>query len=116
MWDDLKIGEGNPQNSAVTLYRVPNGPDISHNHTSFWITHCVLGIGMRIMKNTEEGRELAMLLDSPEPLAIQEHLAKVVFKNADPSLLIRRLTLALEAAYEAGKAAKAAEVRTVLGV
>ena len=121
MWDDIKIGEGNKLNSAWHAYKVPDGPSISHNPVSYWISECVLGIGVTIMKDTQEGAELAALLaptdrDAPDALAIKNWLDALVFRNADPKMLTIRLESALKNAFHAGQAAKAEEVCRVLGI
>jgi len=122
MWDEeVRIGTGNRLNSAWTCYEIPNGPRVSHNEVSYWISDCILHIGMTIMKDTSEGEELTKLLRDPCPEVLKQELVErwlnhTALRHIGPGPLMTRIKYATEEAFRAGKEAKTEEIRKVLGV
>lgn len=116
MWDDIRIGGESTLCSAWTAYKVPDGPDISHNGESYWVSKCVLDTGMRIMKDTPEGQELAQLLIKPDDEALRLWFAALVFRHLEPAKLMFKLEYTVKEAFEAGRATKALEMRRILGL
>jgi hypothetical protein len=118
MWSDVVIGTGVSGNSAVKVFSIPGDHNISENKVSYWISRDEqLDIGMTIFKDTEEGKYLARLISRDVGLAaITTWLQNIKIKNCNSELLKRKIDFALQRSFEAGKNAKAQEIRNALGV
>ncbi len=114
-WDDVKIGEGHGW-SAYSLFDL-NGPTISENSGSFWVSNAFFGMGMKIAKDTDEGKALADLVEHENnPDVIQAWIERTLLKHIDPSTLKEGIQEALEKEYEQGRKDKAKEIRGALGL
>jgi hypothetical protein len=114
MWDDVTIGDGEMVPCALNLLRV-DGIEISHNSGSYWISGCILNIGMRIYKDTNEGKTLKMLIDDESRYAeIKPWLDCIAVKKLPSEKLIDRIDSHLERAFQDGRRDKASEIRSVL--
>lgn len=115
MWNDVVIGKGEKGCSAVKVFAIPGAHSISQNRTSFWISPCLLGAGVTIFKNTDEGKKLQALIEAGAPLGeIQEWLDCLVLRSLEPKKLKQLIERSNESAFLEGKRAKAAEMRAVL--
>ena len=117
MWDDVVIGKGNKGASSRRVWDVPGGASISANSVSFWISGCLLGVGMTIFKATAEGKELMALIENEAALEkreVQDWLDRLVLRHLDPERLKSLINRANEEAFANGMRAKAAEMRAVL--
>lgn len=117
MWDDVLIGDGTRGNSSFHVFEIEGKHSISQNSTTFWVGDCILGTGMTVFKNTDEGKELMAMIDAHTPLPkIQHYLDSLILKHIDPEKLRRRIEVAIAESYEKGRDSKATEIREVLGL
>lgn len=130
MWDDIIIGSGERYCSAILLYDCKNSNiSISHNHSSYWITHCIFDKGMTIYKDCKIGQKLTKLLELPndsdatfftskksKDRQIVEFLNKLVINHLSYDSIIASIEQLSKEAFDRGKEAKALEIRKVLGV
>jgi hypothetical protein len=73
-------------------------------------------MGMRIAKDTDEGRRLNALLALEKWDEIDDMLALIVLNRATPELIRTKITEAYSEAYQKGSDDRAAEIRKALGV
>lgn len=81
MSNDVIIGEGNKGNSAVKIWSCDTNHTISENAKAYWISDCILNIGMIIFKDTKEGKELANLLQNGKQGEITLWLDELALKH-----------------------------------
>lgn len=117
MWDDVVIGKGNKGNISVHVFQIEGKHSISQNSVTFWLGNCILGTGMTIFKDTDEGKEVMAMIEARTPLPkIQHYLDSLILKHIDPEKLHQRIEVALAESYEKGRESKAAEMREALGL
>lgn len=114
-WNDVIIGKGQRGHTAIKVFEIEGDHGISDGGNCYWISDCILDTGMTIFKNCKEGEKLTqMIKDKVMPEKIQDWLNRLVLKHASPQKIINAIVEAEEEAYERGKEAKAAELRSVL--
>jgi len=117
MWDDVVIGSGNMGCSALKVFKIPGEHSISENRTCYWCSGCILGLGITIFKDTDEGRYLRDMIEAEASLeSIQAWLDTMILLNVDISVMRESIDQRLEKSFEAGMRAKAKEIRGVLGL
>lgn len=62
---------------------------LSENGASYWVCNLILGLGGRIMKDTEEGKNIASMLEKCEYKSLETYLNTIALKYSYPSNLIR---------------------------
>jgi len=117
-WSDVIIGSGNKGNSATVISGETGGISISHNLVSYWVSNVYLEMGMTIFKDTEEGQELAYMIQANKPIdSIKDYLRRLLLLlHVDQQRLTNAVSFEIEQAFERGRAHNAAEIRNVLGV
>lgn len=70
MWDDIKIGDGDPGNCACGVGGYDGSYSISSNPASYWITGGPLDIGMRVMRDTQDGKDIGQYLNGLSPTGL----------------------------------------------
>ena len=115
MWDDIIIGNGPKGCSAILVFEIEGNTDISQDGVSFWISRCFLDVGMKIFKDTVEGKRLQQMIDEKAPLArINEWLDKIVLTRLSPAEARKRILREKQKSFEEGQRAKAAELAKAL--
>lgn len=115
--DEVVIGKGNRGISAIRIFDILGEHGFSQNSVSFWISECILGTGITIFKNTEEGQMLQSMIDDKKPLAeLQEWVDSLIIRNMDATKLLSLMEAATKKAFALGKRAKEKEIRAVLGL
>jgi hypothetical protein len=116
MFDDVVIGSGPQPCSAHLVDKIKGDHNISQNNVAYWVDG-ILGVGIQIYKNTEEGRRLTDMIDKEKRLqTIMGYINHLILRHVPAYKLEKRIKAALENSFEAGKEAKAAEIREILGV
>lgn len=117
MWDDATIGkyDGPQICSAIRIFDIEGMNNVSHNHVSFWITDVYLDMGMRIYKDTPEGKTLtAMIIEKASNDVIQEFLKDVLLTHVPRENLLNAIDNAIEEAYYKGRESKKQEIINAL--
>lgn len=91
MWDDFKIGQGDSGNMANSIDVEDNGYSISQNSVSYWISDLILGLGGRIMKDTDEGREIAVFVENKDFKGLGKRLNNIALKHITTRKLIKEI-------------------------
>lgn len=114
MWGDIKIGNGDSGNMARILTTVEQ-TNISHNEKSYWISNCILNLGITIMKNTAEGKKLTqMIAQKKKGAVIQDWLDDIVLKNATCKQLKEKILEYGKKEFQRGSIAKGEAIKSVL--
>ena len=117
VWNDVVIGKGNKGNTSIQVFQIEGKHSISQNNATFWLGNCILGTGMTIFKDTDEGKELMAMIEARTPLPkIQHYLDSLILNHIDPEKLRQRIEVALAESYEKGRESKAADMREALGL
>jgi len=117
MWDDVVIGTGDRQCSACKVFHIEGDHSISQNSTSYWISDCILKIGMTIFKSSPEGQELnAMIKDKVEAVLINEWVNSTALRNIDVKVLKRKIRESQEEFFDAGRRDKAIQIQRALSI
>lgn len=117
MWNNTIIGEGNYGNSAVHIFNIEGDHNISHNDVSYWIHGLYLGGGMRIFKNTEEGRQLTQRIEEKQHAdLIKPWLDELLLQHIDKALLRSLIDREVARAYEQGSQDRAIAIQKALGL
>ena len=117
MWNDVVVGRGNSGCSALLVFDIPGNTTISQNSTSYWISDVYAEIGMTIFKDTVEGTKLTAMIKNQAGLnEITDYVREVMIRHVNVKHFIKKVDFMVESMYDAGKQAKAAEIREVLGV
>lgn len=115
MWNDITIGDGRHACVAEHVFKIEGDHDISQDSVSFWISRCFLDVGMRISKDTVEGKRLQQMIDEKVPLTrINEWLDKIVLTHLSPADVRKRILKEKKKSFEEGQRAKAAELAKAL--
>lgn len=115
--DEIVIGKGDKGCTAIKVFSIEGPHGISENQVSYWIWPCLFDIHMTIFKDTKEGRKLQGMIESKTPLPkIDDWINKMVLSHIDHKLLLSKIKQANEKWFEAGKRAKAEEMRKVIGL
>lgn len=115
MWDDITIGVGPKFCSATKL----NDYNFSQNSVSYWIhgDDNELGVGLAILKYTEEGQQLGALIEKKaDKKEVDNFILGVICRNLTPELLAKKIAYIKERAFYEGKRKKTQEIREVLGI
>lgn len=117
MWDDIIIGEGRIFNSAVRVFAIKGNENISENQSAYWISDCILGFGIKIYKNTDEGAVITKMIAEETPLKkIQHYIDSIVIKHATIEDILIRIKEKEEDAFEEGKKTKTKEIQYAIGL
>ncbi len=123
MWDDIVIGKSQkryPICSSIKMGMINtelyDDCDISQNVESYWISDCFLGSGMKIYKDTEEGKKLTELIETGKSRRINNFLDKMVLKHLSAFNLRKYIKREQMKAFTQGMETKAKEIRRALGV
>ena len=121
MWDDIVIGKGEHYCSAIHVFKLgeSNEHSVSENRISYWIRHNFAGlqVGMRIFKDTTQGKEITQIIESGGGLKkLNKYLDKLILSKIKPSVMKELIENQRNNDYELGRKAKAEEIRDVLGV
>ena len=115
MWNDIIIGSGPHGICAEHVFAIEGEHNISQDGVSFWISDCFLGVGMKIFKDTVEGKRIQQMINEKvSPTRINEWLDKIVLKHLSPAEVRKRILKEKKKSFEEGQRAKAAEVAEVL--
>jgi len=119
MWDDIIIGESKSKSqicSAIKKFDI-SVDNISENGESYWISNCILDTGMKIYKDTPEGKKVEELIQNKAVKAkIQNYLDKLILENISLTSLKAKIKNGLKESFEKGKQDKLHEIQTVLGI
>lgn len=117
MWDDVTIGTGHKGSSAYKVFAVPGEHSISENSVSYWISDVYLGLGMTIFKYTKEGEALTKMIQDKHPLEeINKFLEDLLIRKTGIDKLKAAIDRAIKNSFDAGREAKAQEIRDALGL
>lgn len=117
MWDDVIIGTGDRQCSASRVIKIEGNHSISENSTSYWISHCILEIGMTIFKSSPEGQDLTALINSKTDAAlIHEWINTTALQNIDVKVLKRKIRESQQEFFDEGRKDKARQILSALSV
>lgn len=113
MWDDVQIGYREEHMSSAIFLT----DSISHNSKEYWISLDFLEIGMRIHKDTQEGKRLTnMLADKVPQVDINQWLELVALQNIKPEVLMDKIEDTIHRERERAMREKVREIREVLGL
>lgn len=118
MWDDVVIGvcSVRPMCTSVTRREIGSCV-ISENGESYWVSNVIFGMGMKIMKDCEEGEVMRGLLDQEwGDDVVMEKLIGWFLKRVEVSKLCGGIERLMKREYERGRNDKMEEMRKVLGV
>lgn len=117
MWDDLVIGK-HPKmgGTAYIIRQLPKNCHVSENTHAYWIANAYLGFGMKIERDTEEGRSLAKLLMSVEDKPIEKFLTDLVLTRGSHAKIKSKIDAQIKEAFEKGRRSKTDEIRKTLGL
>lgn len=118
MWDDFEIGNGPFGTSAITVYKINSASfDISENKTSYWITVREPNIGMRVTKDTTEGKKITEIISNELGSEVMhDYLLELSLRNMDASTFINIYKTAIRDAHERGYRMAKKELREWLEV
>jgi len=117
MWNDITIGNGPHGCVAERVFRIKGEHNISEDGVSFWICDCFLGVGMKIFKDTEEGKKLQQMIEDKASLTkINAWLDVIVMKHLSPAEARKKVKEAMNKSFEQGRRDKADEVARVLNL
>jgi hypothetical protein len=116
MFDDIVIGKGESGTTAFNMNLKGVKSNISQNSVSYWITHCLLDIEMKIFKDTKEGDKLTKLIKNKKFNKIDVFLDILVLKNLTPKRLKEYIIESNEIHFKNGKKQAQKEMRTALGI
>lgn len=118
-WDDVIIGAGEHGCMAIRIRGKRNqlkDIGVSEDGISYWVSG-YLGLGMKIFKNTPEGKALESMIDADgEPEPIRQWLEDTLIKNCNPTKLKKAIDQEMAASFDKGKRHKMAEIRKSLGM
>lgn len=114
MFDDFQIGSGS---CGYMANKVKNFEKLSSNNVSFWTYGCVLESSFRIMKDTEEGKELTRLIqeDAIEE-EIYDYLDQLALKHLPIEIVHERIRRIKQRSFELGMLHKQREIKDILGI
>jgi hypothetical protein len=118
MYEDIVIGKGIQQCSAVVCYSGKNSFYISQNSNQYWISNLIFGASMKVFKDTTEGQRITKLItvDKPNEYRIREYLDKQVLKHMSYNSLLVSIEQLKKDAFNEGRRAKATEIRLALNI
>jgi hypothetical protein len=111
MWDTFKIGTGECGCSAITCVE-----DVSQNSVSYWCVEPITKIGFRVMKDTDEGAWLKMLIKESKEEELKYYLLELVMRNITPNKMKDIIDGIKKKSFEKGKHNKQKEIRLALGI
>ena len=117
MWDDLEIGgKGNEFGcSAVKIFGI-EFEHISENSISYWVSNCIGGLGLRVMKDTKEGQRIKKMVDEKyTQREMLDYFNRLLFRKLPPTRLLIAIENMKQEEYERGRRDKLREVQRALG-
>ena len=117
MWNDLQIGERANITGATNIESIDVG--ISENSKEYWISDNsdnFLDIGMRISKDTKEGKRLGELIKEGNINKIKAFLARIICDNLSTGKLIKAIKKSNKKYFEKGEEQAQKEMRRALGI
>lgn len=117
MWKDIIIGEGNSGNSAIIIFSIKGNEHISENSVSYWISDCILGMGITIFKNTAEGKIISYMINNKDSLeTINDYIDSIILKNIDVDVLKEKILKTQKEYFKKGMERKTRIIRKVLDI
>lgn len=111
MWDDFSVGSVGNSTSALRVMET----NLSHCDDAYWWNSRDLGIGGKVAKDTEEGREIAALIETaPTEKKVDALLFRIGVASMSPRKIVRVLHQARATAFRAGEEHRASLIREVL--
>lgn len=118
MFDDVIVGEPNGIQYCSSI-RLEYYENISENRDQYWV-HNVVGQflgGMKIFKDSDEGKELVSRVANKEPeKLIFEWLKRVFIKHASPETVLGIIKNISDSRFRDGVRSKQLEMIKVLGL
>lgn len=118
MWD-ISIKQYPEETLGGTASIVPSCPFMSENRVSYWVDEMDLGLGIKISKNTPEGRTIAEMLKQVIAGASNEDLAQYLqmleLEYATTTQIFNALKNSYKQGFEDGQAKVQKDIRGALG-
>jgi hypothetical protein len=116
-WDDVIIGEGSKLNTAIAVFSIKGDHGISENQVSYWISGCILGIGMTIFKDTDVGQDLSKLIaDEVDTSDILKWLDIIALEHISAEVLLKKIENYGLDMFAKGEESKMLNIRRTLGI
>ena len=119
MWDDVEIGGKGTKdfgNSAVKIFGI-EFEHLSENQVSYWISNCVGGLGLRVMKDTKEGQRITKMVDEKyTQREMVDYFNRLLFRKMTPTKILMAIENMKREEYERGRQDKLNEITRVLGL
>lgn len=124
MWDDIKIGDGDPGNCACGVGGYDGSYSISSNQASYWITGGPLDIGMRVMRDTQDGKDIGQCLNGLSPTGLplkgwdglDDCITAMILRHIKVATFKKKIEGLQYKAWGGGKEDLRHELRRLLGI